>query len=208
MLYRVLLLLLGACASARAEAPRACVDRPGVPAGVPTDSAGHSCETFRGRCDSASLSPHGKAALLLHCPTTCAGTIYSDGSGSGYCPCQEGRDCCFDEPNDCASRLNATASVVAHIMCRKAAGLCKPERQQQSERQQQQKQQPLSLPEHGRRAADTCAQGSGYPILLKNLNQAFGAHEAASETAIAAANSATAGKVLDPLVILQAARGL
>jgi len=218
MLYRTLL-LLGACASARAEASRACLDRPGAPVDLPAESSDHGCESFRGRCDSASLGPRWKAALLLHCPTTCAGTMYSDGSGTGYCPCQEGRDCCFDEPNDCAARLNASAvPVVTHVMCRKSAGLCTPEQQrplqqppspQQHSEMQRQQQRLQSLPDYRRRSADaSCAQGSEYPIFLKNLNQAFGTHEAALETAIAAAHTATAGQVIDPLEILQAARGL
>ena len=89
-----------------------CEDRSVPPAPGSFSQALLSCDAYAGRCDSKELSMAQKAALLLHCPATCAGTSYSDGS-VGYCPCSKGRDCCFDEPGDCAKR--AHNSVVEHV---------------------------------------------------------------------------------------------
>jgi hypothetical protein len=154
-----------------------------------------SCAAFRGKCDSAALSPRQKAALLLHCPATCAGTIYADGGGAGYCPCTAGRDCCFDEPHDCASRVNASNTVVSHVMCRRSVGLCGAPAPQAEQR--------------GRRAADSsCTQGSAYPILLKELGDALAEQAVRTEAALTAASAAADSRVLDPVAMLQAARAL
>lgn len=99
-----------------------CSDLPGQPLNA---STGLSCPDFSGRCDADDLSTWEKAKLMLHCPQTCAGTVYTDGGGHAYCACVPGHGCCFDEPNDCSTRESST--VVSQVMCRKTLGLCAPQ---------------------------------------------------------------------------------
>ena len=83
-----------------------------------------SCASYAGRCDDSTLSAVQKATLLLHCPATCAGTVYADG-GIGYCPCAVGRECCFDEPDDCDRGSASSGTVIRQVMRRQTLGLCK-----------------------------------------------------------------------------------
>lgn len=109
-------------ASASAANAIVCSDLPGS---VPISNAsGATCADYVGWCDAEGLSVGEKAQLMLHCPSACKGTEYSDGGGHAYCACIKGRDCCFDEPPDCATR--DTSTVVAQVMCRRTLGLCKP----------------------------------------------------------------------------------
>jgi len=99
-----------------------CSDLPGS---VPiSNTSGATCADYVGWCDAEGMSAGEKAQLMLHCPSACKGTVYSDGSGHAYCACVVGRDCCFDEPPDCATR--DTSTVVAQVMCRRTLGLCTP----------------------------------------------------------------------------------
>ena len=91
----------------------ACRDLSGSPPLNATLGAA-TCLDFRGRCDDARLSAADKSRLMLHCPQTCLGTVYSDGGGHAYCACTPGRDCCFDEPPDCATRN--TTTVVSQVI--------------------------------------------------------------------------------------------
>eukprot|EP00966_Prymnesium_polylepis_P222948 5157201-Prymnesium_polylepis.1 len=99
--------LIGASAASSVD----CGDLPGAP--PLANATGLSCADFAGRCDAEGMSTAAKAKLMLHCPHTCKATVYSDGGGHTYCACIPGRDCCFDEPPDCATRAKST--VVSQV---------------------------------------------------------------------------------------------
>ena len=90
-----------------------CKDFPGAP--PLANATAFTCADFVGWCDSESLSVAEKAKLMLHCPNTCKGTVYSDGGGHAYCACVPGHDCCFDEPPDCTKR-GVIGTVVAQVL--------------------------------------------------------------------------------------------
>lgn len=183
LLGRTMMLLLLFTVSSALDV---CEDTSVPPAPGSFSQALLSCDAYAGRCDSKELSTAQKASLLLHCPTTCAGTLYADGS-TGYCPCSKGRDCCFDEPWDCDKRAHNT--VVEHVMCRRTLGLCKV--QEQRQQQSSAKEAPCSGAD-----AETAAA----------LKAAVASYESATAQTSIAAKAAATSTPLDPVNILHKAR--